>query len=1214
MAKMRQLATMCVVIFVIALVPAAPATAATLTVTSTGDATDATAGDGICATTAGNCTLRAAIEEANALPGADTITFSIGTGGLQTIAPASVLPNVTGPTIIDGTTQPGYSSAPIIEIDASGVSTHSGLAVLAGNSTVRGLVINRAPNFGLVVTGSTLVQGNYIGTDASGSIARPNGGGGIHVSGTGNTIGGITAAARNVISGNGAQPCCIRHGIELRGTGHLIRGNYIGTNAAGTAALPNLGSGISFQVSGANATIGGTTPGAGNVLSGNRLRGIEFFAVSGNTVQGNLVGTNAAGTAAIGNGFGGIHIGHPSLPASSNLIGGTTPGARNVISGNGGGGLFLGGGTNNTVQGNLIGVAADGTTPLGNRDVGVAVDGTSDNLIGGTTAAAANVVAYNGHPFFGAQGGVRVSSGTGNRLLGNKIFSNMPLGIDLIGGDGNVFGPGGVTPNDPLDADTGPNNLQNYPVLESFDGPPSGAVLKGKLSSAPSTTYRLEFFGNSACDPSGHGEGETLFTTLNVSTDAAGEATFTIAPVASAAVKAISATATDPAGNTSEFSNCRAAKYVVDSSADGADSNVDDGACNDGTGKCTLRAAIQQANRTAERNEIRFAVATGPFTTSPTSPLPTITDPLIIDGTSQPGFAGTPIVEIDGLGAGSSARGLVLAAGSSTIRGLVVGRFGGDGLLLQGHGNTTIDGMYVGTDHTGTLDRGNGGAGVLLLNSSSNRIGGTSALKRNVISGNDGSGIELVGSSSFNIIEGNYVGTDVTGATALGNKLWGVFLGGSGSSVRGNAIGFGFAPTGVGNVVAGNGRDGIRLNGAGTVENFLGWNNIGTNAAGTAALANAGNGVLIDSGPTENVIGMFNAGNVISGNAKAGVQIDGGTTTMNAVHGNRIGTNGTATAALGNGVDGLFITGAPGNFAARNVIGGNSGSGVRIRLSGATGNFVALNQIGISGTLPIPNAGDGVTIDLSASDNSIRSGNVIANNAGRGVFIESGTGNAVRGNSIFVNGALGIDLAPSGPTPNDPGDGDAGPNGLQNFPSVSVQPGGTSVAGSLSSTPSTAFVIDIFDNVVCDASGFGEGEKYLGSVNVTTDGTGTATFTFTPGTAIPAGHFATATATDPSGNTSEFSVCGAKTADELTQDLVGQVQGLGLPTGTANSLVAKLQAALGSISAGDATTACNQLNAFINEVQAQSGKKIDASDATALIEAAENIKTDLGCP
>jgi parallel beta-helix repeat protein len=372
--------------------------------------------------------------------------------------------------------------------------------------------------------------------------------------------------------------------------------------------------------------------------------------------------------------------------------------------------------------------------------------------------------------------------------------------------------------------------------------------------------------------------------------------------------------------------------------------------------------------------------------------------------------------------------------------------------------------------------------------------------------------------------------------------------------------------------------------------------------------------VLIDNGPTENVIGLLTVGNVISGNTKAGVQLDGGATTMNAVHGNRVGTNATGTAAVGNGTDGIFITGAPSNFAVRNVIGGNSGSGVRIRLSGATDNVIGLNQIGISGTLPIPNAGDGVTIDFSASDNSIRSGNVIAHNGARGVFIESGTGNAVRGNSIFLNGALGIDLAPGGPTPNDPGDGDSGANDLQNFPSVTVQPGGASVAGSLSSTPSTAFVIDIFDTTACDLSGYGEGEKYLGSVNVTTDASGNGTFVFTPSTAIPAGHFATATATDPSGDTSEFSRCGAKTADELTQDLVGQVQGLGLPTGTANSLVAKLQAALGSISAGDATTACNQLNAFINEVQAQSGKKIDAPDATALIQAAEKIKTELGCP
>ena len=165
---------------------------------------------------------------------------------------------------------------------------------------------------------------------------------------------------------------------------------------------------------------------------------------SGNVLQGNYIGTNVDGTAALANGTWGIQVG-----GANNTIGGSVPGAGNLISGNAAGGIALfGGATGNTVLGNLIGTATNGTSALPNQSYGVGVLGGSGNTIGSSTAP--NVLAFN------TGAGVAVSAGAQNAVLGNSIFSNGGLGIDL--------GTTGITPNDAADADAGANNLQNFPV------------------------------------------------------------------------------------------------------------------------------------------------------------------------------------------------------------------------------------------------------------------------------------------------------------------------------------------------------------------------------------------------------------------------------------------------------------------------------------------------------------------------------------------------------------------------------------------------------------------------------------------------------------------------------------------------------------------------------------------------------------------------------
>jgi titin len=357
-----------------------------------------------------------------------------------------------------------------------------------------------------------------------------------------NTIGGTDATSRNVISGN------LNQGVLLNGggtTGNRVQGNYIGTDAAGTAAVANSFGGVDVVGGANNNIIGGTAPGAGNVISGNNTRGVTLAqsGTTANEIAGNFIGLNASGNAALPNAGPGISIFNG---AHHNTIG-DTAGGRNFIAGNNGAGLTLSGdGTaGNIVRGNSIGVSPSGVA-VANSAEGIALfadftGGAAGNLIGGSIPGAANLISGN------AGAGVAIYNDftVNNRISGNSIFGNGGLGIDIWGD--------GVTTNDGGDADTGPNNLQNFPVLTS-------AVLglattvSGSLSSAANTTFRIEFFASATGDASGNGEGQNFIGAISVTTNGSGDATFAPAlPALVLAGQKITATATDPAGNTSEF-------------------------------------------------------------------------------------------------------------------------------------------------------------------------------------------------------------------------------------------------------------------------------------------------------------------------------------------------------------------------------------------------------------------------------------------------------------------------------------------------------------------------------------------------------------------------------------------------------------------------------------------------------------------------------------
>jgi hypothetical protein len=680
----------------------------------------------------------------------------------------------------------------------------------------------------------------------------------------------------------------------------------------------------------------------------------------------------------------------------------------------------------------------------------------------------------------------------------------------------------------------------------------------------------------------------------------------------------------------------------------------------DGPG--SLAQAIFDANNNFGPDTIDFNIpGAGVQTIAPPFALPQIYDTVTIDGTSQPGFAGQPLIELNGAGAGDFADGLDIFAANCLVKGLIINGFSGFGIDIFGFGATgnMIQGNYIGTDATGTSAVSNFADGIRIdEGASSNLIGGSSVADRNVISGNSQNGIFIHGFSTYyNMVAGNYIGTNADGTASVANARRGVQVGSGFNIIGTNADGIGDATEG--NVISGNGGSGLLIYGDGSDYNVVAGNLIGTTADGESALENVhsftlgsgalGADVFINGGPQFNQIGTSGthgaatdilernvlgggnrptfgvlildasnnsvAGNYIGtdatgtnllGNAYSGVQI---ITFDQYAQNNRIGVNASdpdaaheANLIAGNGFAGLasdlatygtlfpgyydgvsVISGGTefggflpsyGNIIAGNLIGtdangnfasgfGNADAGVYLNGAGATligtnadgvgddlevnvisGN--AMSGITIDGSLPTDtttvagnyigtNTGPGVQIINDSAQNTIggllaAAGNTIAFNTGPGVLV-LGSGsitNAIRSNSIYQNGALGIDLGGDGVTPNHTGAA-VGPNNFQNFPVLlDAAPGShTQVVGKLTGLPNTTYTLDFFASASADPSGYGQGQRYLGSGQVTTNGSGKITFnTKALGILLGAsleGEVITATATDAYGNTSEFS-------------------------------------------------------------------------------------------
>jgi len=667
------------------------------------------------------------------------------------------------------------------------------------------------------------------------------------------------------------------------------------------------------------------------VINGFNTQGIllDKAGAAGNTVTGCYLGTDPTGTTAVANAFPGIEI---AEGASGNTIGGTTAAARNVISGNAFIGLSIhdSGTNNNVVSGNYIGLNATGKAAIPNTYEGVEIfGGAQGNVIGGTATGARNVI-------------------SGNNLDGVAI----------------------------IEAGTSANLVQG------------------------------NYIGLTAA-------GTAKLANMGAGVVVAGSAT----------------------GNT-----------VGSSTAGGR--NVISG---------NLYQGIVLADAgTNLNNVLGNIIGMNP------------------NGTTALGNGGGG-VDIFGAASSNNIGGTPNAA-SNFISGNT-----GAGVNISGTGTKSnkVIHNFIGTNLNVTAAIPNNAGVQIFSGAQKNTIGGTTATSRNIISGNNFQGITISGTGTkSNTVAGNYIGLNKTGTAAIANTAAGIsiFL-----AAQSNTIGGTTASSR--NIISGNLNQGITISDSGTNANKVLNNYIGTNAAGTAAIANSFSGLEVFGGAASNVIGAVNQGNVISGNANYGVAISGTGTSAQSLQGNVIGMNAAITAAIPNAFSGLILFGG----AQNNLIGSST--------TGA-GNVIAFNTF-----------------------------------AGIDVFDSTTTGNDLNANSIYSNGALGINLIGGsengfGVTSNDAGDGDTGPNQLQNYPVLTSANSAAVIVGTLNSVASKSYRLDFYSSPSADASGFGEGQTWIGATTVTTDGSGNASFNLDFPITLTSGSKVTATATNSgTGGTgsSEFS-------------------------------------------------------------------------------------------
>jgi titin len=1015
--------------------------------------------------------LRQAILDSNATPGPNTIDFKIGTGE-QSISPLSPLPSITTPVTIDGTTQPGYTGTPVITIDGTRV-TGDGLVLgltatsSSAGSTIKGLRIELFSGSALIITtDSNLVESNILGFNGTGIelkfglSANPV---------TQNTIGGSTNGDGNDIIFSG------RDGIEmLIGSDmNAVEGNIIEQSGGNGVEISNASHNV----------IGGTVTGAGNSILSNSGNGVLIAGTfaSDNVVEGNDIGTDGT--------FGAPNSNGVVVSSSSNTIGGTTVAARNVISANTQDGVLITG-NQNVVEGNYVGTGETGTEALGNGSSGVEVNSSSDNTIGGVSGTAGNLILGNRREGIlitnlggtnsvvgntiraNSDNGIWISDFTHRNTIGgisgNDISDNLGDDVLIQSSSSNVLA-GNVLNASLRDG----VEITGISISNTIGGTtaPAGNLIENLLADGvaiESPLAQLNILEGNRITENAIGV-ELIDSIANVIGGTAAGAGNVISQNHGNGIS-ISALATKDLVLGNFIGTDASGQFASPNGVDGVDLNgaafITIGGTASGAGNVisgNLGSGIKITTNATGVQVLGNDIGTN---AAGSSPLP--------NGSFGVYLTNATSNTIGGIGAGSrnvisgnAASGIGLEAGATNNQVLgndigtdstglkslpngvdgvdldkaladtVGGSAAGAGNLISGNagngisltaGATSIQvlGNFIGTDSSGTKSLPNAGDGVNFASVAGNTIGGTATGDRNVVSGNAGSGIDFTSAANDNLVVGNYVGTDVSGESPLGN-VNGISI----TSAMGNTVG-GIAPGAV-NIISGNTSIGIQISNVLARDNTVLGNLIGTDRAGARVLLSPNAttgfpvGILINDSPS-NLIGgtMAGAGNVISGFGVA-VNISAFNASGNAIQGNLIGTAQNGQVLTNADVIGIYINGAGENLvgggtsAAGNTIMGYTDYGVYLFGSQSAGNVVQGNRIGQRVTIrelaakhPTQQlAGVGIQ---GASSNLIGGatramGNTIQGNAEAGVYIfgraNSASNNKIK-NNLFENNAYGI--------------------------------------------------------------------------------------------------------------------------------------------------------------------------------------------------------------
>lgn len=970
--------------------------------------------------------------------------------------------------------------------ESHGIILDGDYCTIGGPTKEEGNLISANKGNGIFQEGSekyNVIQGNIIGTDITGKIIDPDG---IEDSGDefGNRENGIRMidnASSFTIGGNsdipGIGPGNLISGNRYNGIYHyvsydpadpamfnVIQGNLVGTDITGEKNLGNGHAGIRIVRTAANK-IGGANyedkgEYAGNVISGNGQYGLNLGDARNakcrdNIVQGNYIGTNILGDKAIPNGDGGIHI---YSSASDNLIGGSSPHARNIISGNYGSGIYLEDSATkgNVIKGNIIGMDETGTKKIGNI-YGITFDEAEENIIGGVGSYENNII--SGNTDYGIHLKYRAKS---------NIIQNNYIGLDSTGMKSSGNGLSGI-------------RIENYSENNLIGGKEEnqGNLISGNEGDGIYLTNNASgnrIYGNRI----GSLECPNVLSGIDID-NCGGNYIGGGNPAAPDEGKGNIISGNTEYGVT--ISGVSASENVLYSNYIGLDTDGDNAVPNQKSGVRLYMThdniiggkESRQRNIISGNKEYGVIIEKGSWLNKVqgnyiglweieeddfTTPFGNEKSGVLIDNSERNVIggdewgAGNVISQNTGFGVhvkysestqnkiqgniigldpegekcmGNSDDGVhidtevtqTLIGGTAEAARNIISGNGGDGVEINGMyvKNNTVQNNFIGTSASGLFvipefglfpdeSLGNRGNGIRIVESESNKIGGRGTFEGNLISGNHQNGIFITGEfAKFNRILNNLTGTDKDCAKALPNEQHGMSINNTPRTLIGGDT---IDDT---NIISGNKGSGIYITGEKATQTSITGNVIGADHDSFYELPNKQGGIVVN-GVEKTYIGgtRDGTGNLISGNEGPGIKITGETASLNVIRRNFIGTNLSGDKAIPNTEDGILIENAPGNIIGEkdsgNLVSGNADSGIKITGTTAITNQIAANYIGVdkNADKAIPNGGDGVHIE-NANQNIVGVtdlANVISGNKGNGVQIkgETATRNLVQNNMI----------------------------------------------------------------------------------------------------------------------------------------------------------------------------------------------------------------------